>query len=70
MSVSSACHFVGDTDPAAGEALPLIAQSSVVTAHAALALHDLHALLNELAVLAALDIEACPEPRGLTMPTV
>ena len=41
----------------AGEALPLIAQSSVVTAHAALALHETRILLEQMTVLAALDIE-------------
>ena len=50
------------TDPpalplAAGEALPLIAQSSVVTAHAAVAMQDAALLLRQMTVLAALDIE-------------
>ena len=42
----------------AGEALPLIGQSSVVTAHAALALYDAEILLESLATLTALDLEA------------
>ena len=52
-------HLLGDDIKLArGETLPLIAQSSVVTAQAALAIHDLRILLNELVVLASLDIEA------------
>jgi len=50
--------LLGDVELAAGEALPLIGQSSVVTAHAALALHDAQVLQQELVVLAALDLEA------------
>jgi hypothetical protein len=42
---------------AAGEALPLIAQSSVVTAHAAVAIDDAALLLRQMTTLAALDIE-------------
>lgn len=54
-------HFL----PAAGEALPLIAQSSLATASGALALHDTRRLIVELTQLAALDIEgfaANPSP--------
>ena len=50
--------LLGDAELAAGEALPLIGQSSVVTAHAALALHDAQTLLATLPALAALDLEA------------
>ena len=50
--------LLGDMDPEAGEALPLIAQSSVVTAQAALAVHDTRQLLNQMIVLAVLDVEA------------
>ena len=42
----------------AGEALPLIAQSSIVTAHAAIAIYEARSLLKQMNVLAALDIEA------------
>ena len=42
---------------AAGEALPLIAQSSVVTAFAAVAIYEARSLLKQMNVLAALDIE-------------
>ena len=41
-----------------GEALPLIGQGSAVTAHAALALYDAEILLETLATLIALDVEA------------
>lgn len=44
--------------PAAGEALPLIAQSSFVTAYAAFAIHGTRSLLEQCVVLSALDIEA------------
>jgi len=47
-----------EMDLAAGEALPLIAQSSVATAQAAIALHEAIALLKQMNVLAALDVEA------------
>ncbi len=50
--------LIGDVDLAQGEALPLIGQSSFVTAQAALAVHDARALLDCLAGLAALDVEA------------
>ncbi|CAM9614397.1 unnamed protein product [Ectocarpus fasciculatus] len=50
--------LLGDMQPEAGEALPLIAQSSVVTAYAALAIFDAKRLLDEMLVLAVLDIEA------------
>jgi histidine ammonia-lyase len=53
-----ASDLLGDLAPAAGEALPLIGQSSMVTASAAISFHDASALLEELAVLAALDVEA------------
>jgi histidine ammonia-lyase len=43
---------------AAGEALPMIAQSSVVTAHAAAALAEAALLHRQMVVLAALDLEA------------
>jgi histidine ammonia-lyase len=46
------------TELAIGEALPLIGQSSYVTAHAALALYDAEILLETLVTLAALDLEA------------
>ena len=50
--------FDEDNKPERGETLPLIAQSSVTTAQAAFAVHDIHFLLNEFVVLASLDIEA------------
>lgn len=50
--------LLGDLQPEAGEALPLIGQSSYVTAHAALALYDAETLLETLVTLAALDLEA------------
>lgn len=53
-----ATDLLGDLDPEAGEALPLIAQSSVVTTYAALGIFDARRLLDELTVLAVLDIEA------------
>ena len=43
---------------AAGEALPMIAQSSVVTAHAAAALAEAALLHRQMVFLAALDLEA------------
>ena len=49
----------------AGEALPLIAQSSVVTAQAALAIYEARVLLQQMNILACLDIEgyaANPSP--------
>ncbi len=51
-------ELLGDVPPALGEALPLIGQSSVVTAQAALAFHDAEVLLEDLVILAALDLEA------------
>ena len=39
------------------EGLPLLAQSSFVTAHAAIAFFDAKRLLDELCVVAAMDIE-------------
>ena len=60
-----ASDLLGDLVPAAGEALPLIGQSSLVTASAVLSFHDAQGLLEELAVLAALDVEgyaANPSP--------
>ncbi|MGA0122782.1 MAG: aromatic amino acid lyase, partial [Gaiellales bacterium] len=50
--------LIGDVDLAQGEALPLIGQSSFVTAQAALAVHDMRVLLDCLAGVAALDVEA------------
>lgn len=50
--------LIGDVDLAQGEALPLIGQSSFVTAQAALAVHDARALLDCLVALTALDVEA------------
>ena len=50
--------LLGDLQPEVGEALPLIGQSSYVTAHAALALYDAETLLETLVTLAALDLEA------------
>lgn len=50
--------LLGTFPPAAGEALPLIAQSSFVTAYAALAMHDTRALLDQCAVMGCLDVEA------------
>jgi histidine ammonia-lyase len=50
--------LIGDVELAPGEALPLIGQSSFVTAQAALAVHDTRALLDCLAGLTALDVEA------------
>ena len=49
----------------AAEGLPLIAQSSIATAAAAVAIFDAKNLLNELCVVAAIDIEgflANPSP--------
>jgi histidine ammonia-lyase len=53
-----ASDLLGDMNPAPGEALPLIAQSSVVTAQAALAMYDLSQLLDTLTTVAVFDIEA------------
>lgn len=53
-----ALGLLGDTELAAGEALPLIGQGSYVTAHAALALYDAEILLETLVTLTALDLEA------------
>ena len=50
--------LLGDVELRAGEALPLIGQSSLVTAQAALAVHDATTLLDALTALAALDLEA------------
>ena len=50
--------LLGAFPPAAGEALPLIAQSSFVTAYAATAMHDTRALLEDCVVMGALDLEA------------
>lgn len=50
--------LLGDTELAAGEALPLIGQSSYVTAHAAIALYDAEILLETLVTLSVLDLEA------------
>lgn len=50
--------LIGDVDLAQGEALPLIGQSSFVTAQAALAVHDMRALLDCLVDIAAFDVEA------------
>lgn len=50
--------LLGSFPPASGEALPLIAQSSFVTAYAALALHDTRALLGQCVVMGGLDLEA------------
>jgi histidine ammonia-lyase len=47
-----------DFAPAAGEALPLIAQSSFVAAYAAIAMHDTKTLLDQCVVLGGLDLEA------------
>ena len=48
----------GDIRLTTGEALPLIAQSSIVAAHSALAIYDTEILLEELTANAALDLEA------------
>ena len=53
-----ATALLGDTELEAGEALPLIGQSSYVTAHASLALYDAEILLETLVTLTALDLEA------------
>ena len=56
--------------PARGETLPLIAQNAMSTAQAAFAVYDLKILLNELVVLASLDIEAFqanPSPYHLVL---
>ena len=53
-----ASDLLGDVAPAAGEALPLIGQSSMVSASAALSFHDASMLLEELAVIAGMDVEA------------
>jgi histidine ammonia-lyase len=50
--------LLGDLELEVGEALPLIGQSSYVTAHAALALYDAEILLETLVTLTALDLEA------------
>ena len=50
--------LLGDFPPAAGEALPLIAQSSFVTAYAALSMHDTRRLLDQCVVVGGLDLEA------------
>jgi histidine ammonia-lyase len=49
--------LLGDVPLTFGEALPLIGQSSMVTATAALAFHDADVLMEILVVLAALDLE-------------
>ena len=54
--------LLGDVDLARGEALALIGQSSVTTAHAALSLHDASRLLDAMTVLTALDLEAFAAP--------
>jgi histidine ammonia-lyase len=56
-----------------GEALPLIAQSCVVTAHATMAIFDAKTLLNEMCIQSALDIEgyaANPSPYHLFASTL
>jgi histidine ammonia-lyase len=50
--------LLGSFPPAAGEALPLIAQSSFVTAYAAISVHDTRTLLDQCVVMGALDVEA------------
>ena len=50
--------LVDDLGLEAGEALPLIGQGSIVTAHAALALYDAEILLESITTLTALDVEA------------
>lgn len=55
-------ELLGDVDLAQGEALALIGQSSVTTAHAALALHDASRLLDAMTVQTALDLEAFAAP--------
>lgn len=50
--------LLGDFPPAAGEALPLIAQSSFVTAYAAIAMYNTKKLLDQCVVLGGLDLEA------------
>jgi histidine ammonia-lyase len=50
--------LLADDEIAVGEALPLIGQSSVLAAQAALAVHDARVLLDGLVALAALDLEA------------
>jgi histidine ammonia-lyase len=60
-----ASDLLGDLAPVAGEALSLIGQSSMVTASAVISFHDSRVLVEELAVLAALDVEgyaANPSP--------
>lgn len=54
--------LLGDVDLVRGEALALIGQSSVTTAHAALALYDASGLLDAMTVQAALDLEAFAAP--------
>ena len=49
--------LLGDFPPAAGEALPLIAQSSFVTAYAAVCVHETRLFLDQCVVIGALDIE-------------
>ena len=53
-----ASDLLGQMPVACGEALPLIGQSSLITSSACLAFHDCKILLNEMVVLAGLDIEA------------
>ncbi len=55
-------ELLGDVDLVRGEALALIGQSSVTTAHAALALDDAVRLLDAMTVQVALDLEAFAAP--------
>ena len=62
--------FGEEFKPVRGETLPLIAQNSVSTAQASLAVYDLKTLLDQLVVLASLDIEAFqanPSPYDLVL---
>jgi histidine ammonia-lyase len=68
-----ASDLLGDLVPVAGEALPLIGQSSLVTSSSILSFHDSQVLLEELSVLAALDVEgyaANPSPYHAMVPSV
>ena len=68
-----ASDLLGDFAPIAGEALPLIGQSSMVTASSVISFHESRVLLEELAVLAALDVEgyaANPSPYHIMVAAV
>jgi histidine ammonia-lyase len=53
-----AVGLLGDDAPAPGEGIALLNQSPFAAGHAAIAVHDLRALLETLHVAAALDLEA------------